>query len=104
MTKIREAHTLEEHVEMGQAIKDAINAIRNVLDTGERLGMLKAKEIDRLCTAAYRNPAFYRLQSRLEDEMFYDYPKLTNDAISVYYHEDERADADKLRSLARKEG
>jgi hypothetical protein len=104
MATIRRAATLEEHVEMGQAIKDAINAIRNVLDTGERLGVLRAKEIDRLCAAAYRNPAFSRLQSRLEDEMFKDNPWLTNDAISVYYHEDERADADELRRLAHEEG
>ena len=102
MATVRRPATLEEHVEMGQSIKDAINAIRNVLDVGERLGVLRAKEIDRLLAAAYRNTALMKLQSRLEDEMFHDYTWLTDDAFNVYYHENERADADELRKLAGK--
>ena len=95
--------TLEEHVEMGQAIKDVINATRHVLEVGTRLDVLTAKEQDRLIAAINNNRAL-AVRCPLEDKMFADLPWLTNDAFNVYYHTDERADAAKLRKLSENAG
>ena len=100
MTTKSKPLTLDEHVLMGQTIKDAVNAVRKVLEVGEQLDVLQAKDTDRLIATIYRNPAFEKLRCRLDDQLFTDCPWLTNDAFSVYYHDDERASANKLRQLA----
>lgn len=92
--------TLEEHVMMGQAIKDAVIAIRKVLQLGQDLDVLTAREVDRLIAAADHNPALEKLRCRLDDQLFDDCPWVTNDAFDVYYHENEQADANELRKLA----
>lgn len=89
--------TLEEHVLMGQTIKDAIKAVRKILEVGSELGALETRDVDRLIATIHRNPAFERLRCRLDDQLFEDCPWLTNEAFSVYYHDDDKADANKLR-------
>lgn len=98
---MKRSHTLEEHVEMGQLIKDACNAVRAVRKYGEEHNMLKAKDVDRLIKQEYA-PALTGIRSRLDDEMFHDHPYLTNDAFNVYYHDDDVVTVDELLEAVHK--
>lgn len=91
--------TLEEHVEIGQAVKDFSRAL-------EKLILLAApfitKREQQKLTSVDTSLSVFR--SDMEDAMFHDFPYLTNDAFVVYYHNDDRADADELMRLAREGG
>ena len=86
-------HSVEEHVAMGQLIKDAMNAIHAVLAYGECHGMLYARDIDQLIAMEHGHTVLERLRSDLEDGMFHEHRWLTGRAISIYYHQDEQVDA-----------
>lgn len=84
--------TLAQHVKIGQAIKDYRIALNRVIElTSGRNGCncLYAKEADKLCNL-FNFGALESIKSRLEDVMFHDFPWLSNDAFSVYYHDDEQ--------------
>lgn len=98
---MKRSHTLEEHVQMGQLIKDACNAVRAVRKYGEEHDMLYAKDVDRLIRQEHA-PALTNLRSRLDDEMFHDHSYLTNDAFDVYYHDDDVVTVDELLEAVRK--
>ena len=106
MPKKKERPTLAEHVAIGQAIKDVDKALQRVLNLASPY--LTTKEIDKLMDmtsgALRKGNVLLSIQSRLEDEMFADYPWLTNEAIGVYYHDDEEMTAHKLRELGRQAG
>ena len=91
--------TLEQHVEIGNAIKDYRSALLHVINITSPF--LLAKETDKL-VSFFNYGATESIKSELEDIMFTDYPWLTNDALSVYYHDDERTDAAALMDLAHK--
>ncbi|MBR2804127.1 MAG: hypothetical protein IKE20_03145 [Eggerthellaceae bacterium] len=97
--------SLEQHVEIGQAIKDYRHALDRVMkltcEGGQ--GFLYVKEQGKLCRLFNDGP-LEMIKSRLEGVMFADHPWLTNDATSVYYQDDERADADELREKAKAAG
>ena len=103
MPKKKEQPTLAEHVAIGQAIKDVDKALRRVLNLARPY--LTAKEIDKLMNmtsgALRKGNVLLSLQSRLEDVMFDSYPWLTDDAISVYFHDDEEVTAYSLREKGR---
>lgn len=86
-------HSVEEHVAMGQLIKDAMNAIHAVLAYGQDHGMLYAKDSDKLMEMEHGHSVLERLRCDLENGMFHDHKWLTSRAISIYYHQDERVDA-----------
>lgn len=93
-------HSLEEHVKMGQLIKDACNAIEEIIEYGKRHKMLLPKDLERLQKQEYQSPAIEKLRCRLDDEVFRDCPWLTNAAFGVYYRNNETITADELRQLA----
>lgn len=86
-------HSVEEHVAMGQLIKDAMNAIHAVLAYGQDHGMLYARDIDQLIDMELGHTVLERLRSDLEDGMFHEHWWLPDRAFSIYYHPDERVDA-----------
>jgi len=98
---MKRKHSLEEYVVMGQLIKNANNAIAAILDYDKEHNMLVTKDIDRLIKQK-NAPALANIRSRLDDKMFVDHPYLTNDAFSVFYHDDETVTADELREAANK--
>ena len=100
MKRITRPMSLEEHVEFGQAIKDAVNAIKRVIEMGNALEALEDKDIRRLSHTASANPAFDRLRCRMDGRLFSEHPYLTMDAINVYYNNDFKANADELNLLA----
>ena len=95
------SHSLEEHVQMGQLIKNVYKAIDEVIEFGRQHDMMNSKHYERLYKMR-GSRALYGLQSNLDDEMFRDCPYLTNDAFGVYYHEDETVTAEYLRDCVDK--
>jgi len=93
--------TLEEHVEIGQAIKDYRKALSRVMKLMSPF--LLATENSKIGNQFNFGP-IEKVKSKLEDVMFQDFPYLTHDATKVYYNEDERADAAELMRLAEEGG
>ncbi len=105
MGKQLDRPTLEQHVKIGQAVKDyraALDRFMNQTCMGKAPGnFLYAKEVDKLCTL-YNMGIVEMIKSRLEDVMFADFPWLSNDAFGVYYHDDEKMTLYKLHKTAGK--
>ena len=98
--------TLEQHVKIGQAVKDYRAALTKFMNltclAGHAPGkFLYAKEQNKLCHL-FNLGAVEQIKSRLEDVMFEDYPWLSNDAFGVYYHDDEKMTLYKLYKAAGK--
>ena len=95
-------HTLEEHVEMGQLIKDACNTLYAIVKFGKEHDMIKPKDNERLMRQYSFSPAIEKLRCRLDDELFADCPWLTNDAFSVYYDNEKRVTVEELEMIAKR--
>ena len=92
MAKNTPTPTLEEHVEIGRLIKVHRNAIREILGYSK---YFRTADTDRLLKLLNLGPVD-RLKSDLEERMLEDFPWLTDDALSVYYHDDEEVTAERL--------
>lgn len=105
MSKQLDRPTLEQHVKIGQAVKDFRDALSKLMDLtcmAKAPGnFLYAKEVNKLCML-YNTGIVEMIKSRLEDVMFADFPWLSNDAFGVYYHDDEKMTLYKLYKTAGK--
>lgn len=86
MGKRIEPLSAEQWREAGQKLKEAKAALGEVSDILS--GHIPAILLDQVLKA--RSDGFHKLQSRLEDEMFRQHPKLPREAINVFYG-DERS-------------
>ena len=92
--------TLEQHVEIGQAIKDYRFAFAKVLRLVSPFVLARTQ--DKLCQQFNFGP-IELIRSELEDAMFYDFPWLSDAALSVYYGEEECVSADELIAKSKSE-
>ena len=81
MGKRIEPLSTEQWQETGRKLKEAKAVLREMSDILS--GHIPAVLLDQVLKA--RSDGFHKLQSRLEDEMFRQHPKLSREAISVFY-------------------
>ena len=81
-----ESLSVEQWREAGRKLKEAKAALGEVSDILS--GHIPAILLDQVLRV--RSDGFHRIQSKLEDEMFRQHPKLPREAINVFYG-DERS-------------
>ena len=84
MGKIIEPLPVELWIEAGNLLKESKNTFRKM----EKVlsGHIPVPLLDQVLQAREKN--FLKLQSRLEEEMFRQYPNLPRKAIRIFYRED----------------
>jgi len=79
--------TIEDHIELGQAIKNVLNDISCVLELINKHNLCYISDSGKLIVGCER--WYEELRCAAEDKMFAEHPDLDNRAISVYYHNNE---------------
>ena len=93
--KVKSKMSINDHLELGQAIKDAIVAMRHVLNLVQKFDLCLACDVYKMEEKACY--LFEDLRSSAEDKMFREHGELDNRAFSVYYHDDEKISLEDIR-------
>ena len=94
LKKTAKPMTIEDHIELGQAIKNVLKDIDHVLKLINKHDLCYKTDTGKLIIHCERLYDEFRCVA--EDKMFREHPHLDNRAISVYYHDNETVTIDDL--------